>query len=82
MIHFKDLIISLLKDTKNMFSVNLTHYLKNYLENIDFDTLHIGERIKKLRALARMQRLLGGNAQRATEEEIAALRRKLRNNNV
>lgn len=53
-------------------------YVKNYVENTDFDTLHLGERIKKLRALARMQRLQGGNAQRATETEIAALQRELR----
>ena len=53
-------------------------YVKNYIENTDFDTLHIGEQIRKLRALARMQRLLGGNAQRATETEIGALQRELR----
>jgi len=56
-------------------------YVKNYVENTDFEALHISERIKKLRALARMQRLLGGNAQRATETEIAALQRELRNRN-
>ena len=66
------------KDFDNRMDSQIQPYVKNYLESIGSKTLHVGERMKQLRALAKMQKLQGGNAYRTTEAEIAALKRELR----